>query len=354
MSNAHYFDGRSARLHPVQLHVEGGMLHLAGAAVTQAWELGKLRLAEPFLNAPAVLYLPDGGRCEVAEPQAREDLAAALHFKPSLIMRWQRHWYAALAALLMLLGTGAFVWFSVIPRVAEEIANRIPAPLDEKIGASALRGLEAKAFKPSRLSDQRIARLRAVLAEVSPAAPRHPLHLLVRDAPLLGPNALALPDGTIVITDQMVRGIDEDPDFSDEQKHAALAGVLAHEVGHVERRHSVRVLARSSLTAAASASLFGDFSAVAAGVPALLANLHYSRAMETEADGYAIATLQRKGWSTEPLAELFEWLDRVNDTSAEKSMPRWMVQSLPYASSHPSSAERIARLRAVPPPTHPN
>jgi Zn-dependent protease with chaperone function len=354
MSNAHYFDGHSARLHPVQLQVDAGMLLIAGAAITRAYELGKLKLAEPFLHAPAVLYLPDGARCEVDDPQAKADLAAALHFQPSFVMRWQRRWYAALAALVLLLAFGGFVWFVAIPLAAEKIAETIPASLDEKIGASTLRGLEAKAFKPSRLSEQRIAGLQAVLAEVSPAAARHPMRLLVRDAPLLGPNALALPDGTIVITDQMVRGVDDDPDFSAEQKHAALAGVLAHEVGHVQRRHSVRVLARSSLTAAASATLFGDFSAVAAGVPALLANLHYSRAMETEADSYAIATLQSKGWSTEPLAELFEWLDKVNDADPQKSMPKWMVHSLPYASSHPSSEERIARLRAVPPPTHPN
>lgn len=347
MSNAYYFDGRSAALQAVQLEVREGMLRIAGNALALAYELGKLRLAEPFLHAPAVLYLPDGGRCEVSDPQARADLAAALNFKPTLVMRWQRHWYAALAALVMLLGVGAFVWWYAIPLAAEQIASNIPPSLDEKIGASALRGLEAKAFQPSRLSEQRIAQLRAVLAEVSPAAPRHRLQLLVRDAPALGPNALALPDGTIVITDQMVKAIYEDSSFSPEQSHAALAGVLAHEVGHVQRRHSVRVLARSSLTAAASAAMFGDFSAVAAGLPAVLANLHYSRSMETEADTYAIDTLHGKQWSTEPLADLFVWLDRVNDASPQKSMPKWMRQSLPYASTHPGSAERIARLRGA-------
>jgi Zn-dependent protease with chaperone function len=123
--------------------------------------------------------------------------------------------------------------------------------------------------------------------------------------------------------------------------------VLAHEVGHVQARHSVRVLARSSLTAAASAALLGDFSAVAAGIPAVLANLHYSRAMETEADSYAIAVLRTKGWSLEPLARTFEWLDTVDQADPQHKMPAWMRQALPYASSHPGNAERIARLRAA-------
>jgi predicted Zn-dependent protease len=107
-------------------------------------------------------------------------------------------------------------------------------------------------------------------------------------------------------------------------------------------------LTRSSLVAAASAFLLGDFSAVAAGAPALLANMQYSRAMETEADSYAIAVMRAKGWSLEPLARTFEWLTKVSDADPQHAMPGWMRQSLPYASSHPGNAERIARFRAAP------
>jgi Zn-dependent protease with chaperone function len=347
MSNAIYFDGHSAQLHPVEVHAEGGLLHIAGTAISQSWTLAKVTLAEPFEHAPAVLYLPDGGRCEVDGPAARSELAGALGYRPSLVMRWQRHWYAALAALVALLCFGVVMWLYGLPAAAERIADALPPSVDSKIGASTLRGLEGKLFKPSRLSDERIAQLQQVLAEVTPANPRQPIHLLVREALMLGPNALALPDGTIVITDAMVRGIDENPAMSEAQRHAALAGVLAHEVGHIQRRHSIRVLARSSLTAAASATLFGDFSAVAAGVPAVLANAHYSRAMETEADTYAIDTLHAKGLPTEPLAQLFEWLERVNDASPQKNTPAWMKQVLPYASSHPVTSERIARFRGL-------
>jgi Zn-dependent protease with chaperone function len=348
MSHASYFDGHSARRHLVDLDIADGMLRIAGNAVSDTFQLSQVTMAEPFLHAPAVLYLPAGARCEVRDPDARSALAAALDYRPSLVMRWQRHWYAALAALVLLLACGLFMWIVGIPWAAEKVAATIPASLDEKIGASTLRGLEAKVLHPTRLSGQRVAELAAVLREVTPADARHTPRLLVRDAPLLGPNALALPDGTIVITDQMVRGIYEASEFTPDQSHAALAGVLAHEVGHVQGRHSVRVLARSSLTAAASAALFGDFSAVAAGVPAILANLHYSRAMETEADTYAIDTLRRKGWSTVPLSDLFIWLEKVSDANPQMHVPVWMRQSLPYGSSHPSTEERIARLRAAP------
>lgn len=347
MHDALYFDGRSGTLQPVSLHASEGMLHLAGGAVSQVYRLAQLKLGEPFLQAPALLYLPDGGHCEVSDPASRAALVAALAWRPSLVMRWQRHWLAALAALALLLALAALLWWYVLPAAAERIAAGIPASMDERIGASALAGLDSKLLLPSRLSEPRIAELAAVLAEIAPAAPRHRLRLLLRNSPALGANALALPDGTIILTDQMVRGIYEQAALTPQESHDALAGVLAHEVGHVQGRHSVRVLARSSLTAAASAALLGDFSAVAAGVPAVLANLQYSRAMETEADSYAIAALRQKGWSTEALVKTFEWLDKVNQADPQHKMPSWMRQSLPYASSHPGNAERIAHLRAA-------
>ena len=348
MSNAHYFDGVSARLFPVAVSSSDGMLWIDSPAMRWRGPVEQVRMAEPFIGAPLVLYLPNGARCEVSDPAARETLAAALGHRPSLVMRWQRHWYAALAALVLLLAIGAAVWFYVLPAAAEKIAANIPDSLDASIGASALKGLEKRLLLPSTLPPEQITLMRTVLAEITPAQPRHPLRLLVRNAPLLGPNALALPDGTIVITDQMAAAIYDKTALTPEQSHDALAGVLAHEIGHVQNRHSVRALTRSSLVAAASAFLLGDFSAVAAGAPALLANMQYSRAMETEADSYAIAVMRAKGWSLEPLARTFEWLTKVNDADPQHAMPGWMRQSLPYASSHPGNAERIARFRAAP------
>jgi predicted Zn-dependent protease len=262
------------------------------------------------------------------------------------VVRWQAHWPAAVAALALLVALiGATVIWG-IPAAAEAIARRLPPTVDASLGNSVLDGLEKrKILEPTRFSDQRIAQLQQVLDTVRPEHPRLPLRLLVRDSTQLGANALALPDGTIVVTDQMVRAIlGTERDFN-ATREAMLAGVLAHEVGHIERRHSARVLARTSLTAALSAALFGDFSAVAAGAPALLMNMSYSREMESEADEYAIKALQSRGISLKPLASLFEALDQTDET--QRNLPRWLTQSMSYAASHPSTSERIKRLRTA-------
>jgi Zn-dependent protease with chaperone function len=350
MIKASYFDGRNARLHPVELRTGNGALMVMGAAVAREYAYRDVTLAEPFAHAPAVLHFADGARCEVSDAGAGDALAGALGYRKSAVLRWQQHWYAALLALPLLVAAILAILTWGLPAAAERIAAAIPPSLDQRLGETARRQLEAELFAPSRLSDQRVAQVGQILREIAPARTRMPLRLMVRDAPRLGPNALALPDGTIMVTDAMIRLIlGTDDDFGERQK-AQLAGVLAHEIGHIANRHSVRVMARSSLAAAASAALFGDFSAVAAGLPAVLMNMHYSREMEGEADGYAIALLKEKGIARAPLADLLDMLEQAHADSAERDMPRWMRTGIAYVASHPSSAARVARLRRVAPP----
>jgi Zn-dependent protease with chaperone function len=171
-----------------------------------------------------------------------------------------------------------------------------------------------------------------------------PLRLLVRASKRLGANALALPDGTIIVTDDLVRLFMNKGKELDDAGKASLIAVLGHEVGHVQKRHATRTMARSSLAAAFSAALFGDFSAVAAGLPAVLSQMEYSRAMELEADDYGVWILDRNGLAGDELAHALEVLE---DAAPEASQgPRWLSKSMGYLSTHPPIAERIRRLEA--------
>jgi Zn-dependent protease with chaperone function len=104
-------------------------------------------------------------------------------------------------------------------------------------------------------------------------------------------------------------------------------------------RHSVRAITRSSLTAALSATLFGDFSAVAAGLPAVLSNMEYSRDMELAADAYAAQALGQRRIPVKPLADLFDHLDRKTE-----KVPKFFRQAMSYASTHPDGYARSRRL----------
>lgn len=337
MTHACYFDGLYARRHAVRLSAGDGVLRLQGA-IERSYALADIALAEPFANAPAVLYFPDGARCEVEDAQGRAWLAGTLAYRKPWVVRWQERTAAALASLALLaalLGAAA-VWG--IPAAAERIAAGIPPETDRSLGIAMLAALEKEGtLKPSRFSPDELAKLQGLKEYVLPRQPE--LRLLVRDAPDIGENAFALPDGSIVLTDQIVlAALHQGRGFSDHSV-AALAGILGHEAAHVRLRHTAHRLTRASLSAAASAWLFGDFSAVAAGAPALMLGLQYSREMEAAADDYAIKVMRARGLSTVPLAELFEALDD------DKQQTRWLDIADNYLSTHLGLSERSERLR---------
>lgn len=152
-----------------------------------------------------------------------------------------------------------------------------------------------------------------------------------------------MPDGTIVVTDMMVRLVQNRRNELTDTGKEQLIAVLGHEVGHLELRHSARILARSSLTTALSATLFGDFSAVAAGLPALLSQAEYSRTMEADADFYALAVLRHNGI---PVMSFIEVLGKLEDQHrARSTAPAWLQTGMRYMSTHPQTSDRIESLQ---------
>ena len=350
--SAHYFDGRQARAHAVELAAAGGLLTLRGD-VERTYDAAATRIAEPFAHAPTVLYFADGARCEVPGAGAGQALREALGYRATRVVRLTRHTWAALVALVLLVALILSMAIWGVPAAANRLADALPPSADQALGESALKTLHTSGtLAESRLSDQWLAEVDKAFKRVEPRDLR--VRLLVRQSSSLGANAIALPDGTIVVTDLMVRLIAGTAGEFGEVQQAQLAGVLAHEIGHVRMRHGARILAGSSLSAALAASLFGDFSGVAA-LPAAVVSMSYSREMESEADEYAIALMKESGISTLPLARLLERIDsgvaetREENSNGDRNEAReWLWREADsLLRSHPLTKQRTARLRAA-------
>lgn len=344
MISASYFDGANARMHTVVLELRDGLFALTGNGIATAYTYPDTRMAEPFAQAPCVLDFADGARCEVTDAAAKAAIAAALDYRQSGVARLQQHWYGALLTLVLLVASvAAFVQWGV-PVLAERTVAALPGSVDQRVGDEAWRAMKKTMFAPTRLSDQRIAEMQKIFRTVQPKETRMPLTLHLVSMPSEPPNAFALPNGNIMLTDQMVLHVLAGEGELDDDMRAALAGILAHEIAHVEGRHSMRAIVRSSMLALGSAALFGDFSNVVAGAPVLLMNMDYSRTMESEADAYAVVRMNEAGWSTVPLADLFDSLEQLAPQAQE--LPKWMSTHMGYLSSHPATEERSARFRA--------
>ena len=111
------------------------------------------------------------------------------------------------------------------------------------------------------------------------------------------PNALALPGGKIYLLNGLLQKA-EGPD--------EIAGVIAHEMGHVAHRDQVRVMIQNGGTSFLIGLLFGDVTGSAAAIFAArsLVDASYSRQAESNADAFAIETMHALGRSPAPMGEL--------------------------------------------------
>ena len=143
-------------------------------------------------------------------------------------------------------------------------------------------------------------------------------------------NAFAMPAGYIVVNAGLIR----------QTKSAEeLAGVLAHEIAHVEQRHAVRGIVQSLGFTALWLTFTGDIgSGVAGDGVRQLAGLQFSREQESAADEGGFARLRAAGISPQGMVNFFTTLQGKGDAIA---------QSMTVLSSHPSSAERSARLQKM-------
>jgi predicted Zn-dependent protease len=181
-----------------------------------------------------------------------------------------------------------------------------------------------------RVAIERDERVRGILRTLQQAGRfRFARYLAFRlDTP--GINAMALPGGHVLVT----RGLMELADVSDDE----LAGILAHEIGHIELGHSRKALIRSNRTKALNLvlSVVGRQPGAAVGMATSLAELGISREAELEADAFAVSLLRQTPFRPEGLTA---FLGRAR---RDERLPNWMT----FLSTHPAVEERVEALRA--------
>jgi Zn-dependent protease with chaperone function len=218
------------------------------------------------------------------------------------------------------------VYMFGIPMLADALAHRLPAGLTTHLGDQALAALDQQVFAPSAIPRDRQHAIDAAFGRLRmPPGTIGTYGLEFRKSDPIGANAMALPSGTIVVTDDLITLAHEDSE---------ILGVLAHEAGHVEHRHGLRGMLQNSLLSLALAWIVGDMSSIAAAAPAALLEANYSRDLEREADAFAIRVLDANDI---PRAHLVDMLRRL-ETSAKAS---GIAGGLKYLSTHPATAERI-------------
>ncbi len=143
-------------------------------------------------------------------------------------------------------------------------------------------------------------------------------------------NAFAIPGGHVFVNTGLLRAADNG---------AEVAGVIAHEIGHISKYHGRDLLVRQTATGYVNTILFGNDSASIAGaVTAMLENmafLGFSRDNEYQADSCSVAYTFKAGCN--PIG-MRHFLRKLKDRYGEQ--PKFFE---PF-STHPPLSDRISRV----------
>jgi Zn-dependent protease with chaperone function len=330
---AGYFDGLSARRHPVILSVSGGVASIEGEGINRHEPLSAVQIGDAIGRVPRIVRFADGAFCEVTDVDGLRRMLSDQGVHHQVVSQWETSWRWVTAAVVVFFALLFAAYRFAVPVVAETVAYRVPAAASEVISREVLEFLDRHLLAPSALPQARQDAVAAGFRRLRiPASSRDANYRIqFRKGTLLGPNALALPSGIIIVTDELIALARDDRE---------ILGVLAHEAGHVDRRHGLRQMLQSSIVGLLVAWYIGDVSTIAAAAPTALIEAKYSRDLEREADAYAARILRDNQIDVRYLINLLRRLE-------EKTNAEGAPDALKYLSSHPATSERLAQLESA-------
>ena len=314
----------------------GGYLTIEedGVFLLQRVNLSQCRLDPPLGKTGRSIRLPGGAVFETPDSVALTTIEKSweknrmMLFVHGIESRWK-------TVAVSFAGIIIFVWLFhtyAIPVLAKEIAFSLPAGINTELSRHTMDVLDTHFFQPTGLSLERTEgikkRFHSLLSTLGPDTFTYRLEF--RKSPVIGPNAFALPSGTVVMTDELVKLSVDDRE---------LDGILLHEIGHVRKRHALRTIIQNAGVFLLITSLSGDLSEIssaAASLPTVLVHSEYSRTFEREADRFAALALVRTGQPVKPLQDILRRLS--------SNAPKFPGEAV--LSSHPAMEERLADLEA--------
>jgi len=323
-----YLDGKEARRRAVRLVFQtDGIGIIEDGAQVAFWRYVDLRHADAPKGTMRLYALgaPELARLEVRDANLEEQIATRC---PDLKTRRHGSEIATLRIVAWSLAAAVSLVLTVVylvPAFADRLAPFIPISIEQRLGDAVDRQVltvfgEACASDAGTPALQKLGRRLTANADL-------PMPASIAVLPSEVPNAVALPGGRVYIFEALLN-LAESPD--------EVAGVVAHELGHVAGRDGLRRLLQTSGSAFLLGLLFGDVTgggAIIFGAQTMV-DSSYSRETEAAADGFAAELMLAEGRSPAALGAL---LGRLGGGS----------RALAFISSHPVTADRVAALDAA-------
>ena len=235
-----------------------------------------------------------------------------------------------IAATLILLIVTAY---GVLNYAPGKIAKKLPASWRVRLAETAEQSILGKAREcNSPAGKKALLRLASRVASGTDYPPDFTIRVF--DKNML--NAFALPDGRIVLTSKLVE-LAQSPE--------EIAGVVAHEMGHVTYLHPEAGMVRlAGLQIVLSILAGGTDTNTLGTIAGLTALLRYTRSAEIQADDFALSTLVKAKIDPGGMRSFFEKVKRLQGKHIEGTTGK----IIDFLSTHPVTEDRIKKFKPLP------
>lgn len=324
----------SSQRKPAQARVESSgelVVQSGGADVVHA-ALTKVDVSDRVAAVPRRLSFADGSLFETTDNDGVDRLTGAHEKASGFIAGLEQFRPRLLVFAVIAIALCYAIYRFAVPVLVEVAVAVTPPAFPQVIGRSALASLDQALLAPSELPAEKQANIRKDFEALAAYSPRgaDAYSLNFRKGGSIGPNAFALPDGSLVLTDELVELADNDE---------AVLGVLGHEIAHVEGEHTLRQLYRAAGVAGLILLIGGDIGSSAEDIltqgSALLA-LSYSRKQETASDRRSVELMLASGHDPTAIVRFFAKLKKLE---GDMGLPAML-------STHPDTEGRMEAVKA--------
>ncbi|TPE42634.1 M48 family metallopeptidase [Pontibacter mangrovi] len=331
MFEGKYYNGRTSKGMPAFIILEPHYIRINWQTDsdngTEVWHLSEMHKTE-FNDATTVLEYGTFPRQSIAVFEQGFQQALEHKYKGATFLKSGYSSFAKTGVKGLLIGglglllVAVALFFWGVPALAEQVAAHFPKEYEHAMGEK----LYEQMLEGYTVDSAKTVALQKYLDALEVKSD-FPIRATVVENEAV--NAFAMPGGFILVHDALLDKMEH---------HEELAGLLGHEIGHVQMRHSTKAMARSLSHYMLLSVLFGDVSGVAAVIvdnASSMYSLEYSRKAETASDKAGLALLAQNNLNPKGMVWLME---RLNSNEPE---------FLKFISTHPRTADRIDELNML-------
>ena len=328
-TTAVYFDGESSTPQNIELFLDKKRAVFYFETSKAGWINWNLERLDFIYKSDALkLQLKENPaeNINIKDTHFITDLKTFLHengnvgwYQKLMNLGFKAHTVLAITLLLSI----ALSYFFVLPWVAEKAVVLVPESYDTDLGNLVFE----QSMMTSTVDSTRTAKLNQFAQQLKLNNTKK-LHFTVVDSDIV--NAYALPNGNIVVFTGIIDKM---------KSYEELAGLIGHEVAHVNHRHSMKLLCRDLSGYLFISAVLGDVNGVMSVIGEnanSLQSLSFSRDFEHQADEEGYNILVANQINPKGMSDLFSRLQEKETFSIPE-----------FLSSHPVTEERIHFIQTL-------